>query len=476
MCGLAIAQVPRSKHIIFVALENHSYEQVIGNGDMPYFNALASQYSLLTQHYANQHDSLPALMWFVAGQAVVSSGSDTSVHDVNNLVRQANKAGHSWKIYAEKLPSVGYMGGDTTSGYVRHHNPLIYFTDIANSSTQQKNVVPFENHFESDVSAGTLPEYSYVIPDRYNDAHVGSLADADKWLQQNLGPLISSTDFQQDGILIITFDEGELSPDWDGRNKGGRVATVIVGPQVKRGYKSTTFYRHQNVLRTVCDALALSSCPVAGATAAPISEVFGDSTPPPPPTTGTNYVELISPAPNSTGNTSPLHVQATAHDDATVKTMAVYLDGTKVYSVAGPMVDTSLTVSNGTHRLTAKAWDSAGRVISTSTSLGIGGTTSGGGGTATSCPAPSTSKSVNVCSPAADAAVSSPVHLLATARDDSAGITAMAVYVDSVKVYSVKSAAIDASLSIGSGTHSLTVKAWDSAGAVFGQRQTFTVP
>jgi hypothetical protein len=43
LCGTCLSQVPRSRHVVVLTLENHSYEQVIGNPDMPYYNQLASQ-------------------------------------------------------------------------------------------------------------------------------------------------------------------------------------------------------------------------------------------------------------------------------------------------------------------------------------------------------------------------------------------------------------------------------------------------
>ena len=50
------AQVPQSKHVWVLTEENHSYEAVIGNSSMPYFNLLASQYGLATQYYSEEHN------------------------------------------------------------------------------------------------------------------------------------------------------------------------------------------------------------------------------------------------------------------------------------------------------------------------------------------------------------------------------------------------------------------------------------
>ena len=72
-----IAQnVPRSSHVWVITEENHSYEDVVGNSQMPYYNQLIDRYGLATQFYSDQHSSLPALMWLVAG-APVTQNNDT---------------------------------------------------------------------------------------------------------------------------------------------------------------------------------------------------------------------------------------------------------------------------------------------------------------------------------------------------------------------------------------------------------------
>src|ERR1051325_1070700 len=61
---------------------------------------------------------------------------------------------------------------------------------------------------------------------------------------------------QKDGILVILFDESTGS---DKQHGGGHVAAVVIGPKVKRGYKSTTLYQHQNTLKNLMNALGVSS-------------------------------------------------------------------------------------------------------------------------------------------------------------------------------------------------------------------------
>ena len=140
---------------------------------------------------------------------------------------------------------------------------------MANSS-EKLNLVPF-TRFSTDRVNNTLPNFSFIVPNLLHDAHDGTLSAADSWLKTNIAPLIASATFQKDGILIIVFDE---SFNTDTAHVGGHVATVVIGPKAKLGYKSTTLYQHQNTLKTVMKALGLSSFPGAASGAQDMGEFF----------------------------------------------------------------------------------------------------------------------------------------------------------------------------------------------------------
>src|SRR5579871_449706 len=97
--------VPRSSHVWMITEENHSYEEIVGNSQMPYYNQLIQQYGLATQFYSDQHSSLPALMWLVAGAAVEPNNDTVSCgHTEDNIVRELLKSGYSWRSYQSNLP------------------------------------------------------------------------------------------------------------------------------------------------------------------------------------------------------------------------------------------------------------------------------------------------------------------------------------------------------------------------------------
>jgi acid phosphatase len=177
-----------------------------------------------------------------------------------------------FRIYAEGIPQ-GYVGGNTGL-YLIRHNPFAMLSDIANNpAVANQTIWPF-SQFATDLANGTLPEFSYIVPDVNDDAHNGTPQQADTWLQANVvTPLSNDPAFQVsgDGLLIVDFDE---AADSDTSNGGGHVAPVLWGPMAKVGYTQTssTLYQHQSMLRTAMDTLGLPNPPAAAATAPSMSE------------------------------------------------------------------------------------------------------------------------------------------------------------------------------------------------------------
>ncbi len=265
----ALAQVPRVNHVFVVVEENHSYSSVVGSSSMPYLNSLISKYGLATKYYANTHPSIGNYFELTTGKIITNNDSYSSIVTSDNIVRHLMTAGRTWKSYAEGLPYTGYTGGNTGL-YIKHHNPFAYFSDVADSSNERMNLVPF-SHFSTDLTNHTLPNYSFIIPNACDDAHSCSLSTADYWLKTHIAPLLASSTFQNGGLLVIVFDE---SYSTDTAYGGGHVAMVVVSPYAKNGYRSSTFYQHQSTLRLTMQALGLTTFPGNGSTAPQMSEFF----------------------------------------------------------------------------------------------------------------------------------------------------------------------------------------------------------
>jgi len=90
------------------------------------------------------------------------------------------------------------------------------------------------------------------------------------------------------------------------------------------------------------------------------------------------------------------------------------------------------------------------------------------------CVAPATA-GIHVCSPAANATVSSQVSMSAAANGGTKPVTAMKAYIDGKQVAATPGGVLNASIPTAVGTHTLNVNAWNSAGTVFTFQSKFTV-
>jgi phosphatidylinositol-3-phosphatase len=264
----ASAAAAAPPHVVLVVEENRSFSTVYPSG-MPWLSALGNANGIATNYVSDESGSLLDYLWLSSGSGELgfgcSGGGCSKPITDDNIFRELSKAGLTWKVYADGLPSPGYMGGNTGE-YVKRHNPAVWYSDVINSSAQQQNVVPFPQ-FAADLASNNLPNYSIIVPDLQNDAHDGTIANADKWLQLYVAPLLSSPYFKPggNGVLFITFDNGD-------DDNAGHVFTAVVGPKVIPGVKVNTPFRHENTLRTTMKVLGLQ--PLANITSVAAMDEF----------------------------------------------------------------------------------------------------------------------------------------------------------------------------------------------------------
>ena len=368
----AFAQVPRSNHVYIVAEENHSYEHLVGSPYMPYLNSLLAKGGLATQFYANQHGSLENYLIVTSGQKLTDNNDTLAVFNVDNIERHLLTNGKTFKSYAQTLPYAGYTGL-YYNAYMKRHAPLPYYTDMANSSLIKNHDSAVQ--MATDIANHTLPNFAFITPDGDHDMHncgtnLGAcLWTADQWLKSNIGPLLASAPFQPggDGILIIWADEADLSTD----NRcsatvltgcGGHIVVAMIGPQIKAGYKSTTTYHHQSVLRTMLEALGTTAnFPAAANTAPDMREFFvGNTTP----TSSTGVVQVSSPT-SSTVTGPSVSLAASASGPNPITFMRIYVDNVSVASASTSKIAATVTMSKATHSVVFQAWDSKGNVYKT---------------------------------------------------------------------------------------------------------------
>jgi phosphatidylinositol-3-phosphatase len=259
-CG-TLATPPAHTHVIWVLMENHSYNTIIGSSQAPYINSLARACGLATNYHNISHPSLPNYVGMTSGLGYAalqkfkpdcnpSPGCSTSAASIFGQ-------GETWKAYEESMPSNCYP---VNSGeYAVRHNPPPYFSTLAGCSTFD---VPY-SQLASDLAAGTLPPFSFITPNVIDDMHDGTIADGDNWLKANLPTIFNSRQYRDGSTAVfLTWDEGEGGTAQNcaanTTDVGCHVATIVISPSTKPGTRSGTLFNHYSLLATAEQLLKLS--------------------------------------------------------------------------------------------------------------------------------------------------------------------------------------------------------------------------
>ncbi|MGB8890107.1 MAG: alkaline phosphatase family protein [Candidatus Korobacteraceae bacterium] len=478
------AQLPaspvRSNHVVVIMEENRSISEA--SEYMPYLKSLAEQYSQGMQVYSDSHGSWLAYGELTSGLAPFGGEGDggictgdgcTQTITIDNLVRHFSSQGITWRGYFQSMPQIGYLGYQYGE-YVRRHNPFAFYSDVVDYPAEQQNLLPADPYMLQDIENNHLANFTWISPDLDHDAHNGSddqqaLAAADAYLQTFVPQLLTSPPFQPggDGVLVVTFDEGELSGDNecggnnDPNNCGGHIWHVVIGPQVRNAYESNTHYKQGSELRMFCDLLGLTSCPGDGATSPAMSEFFqGDTC-----SASQDHTVVICSPPANSNVPSPVQITAAAKDNEyPITGMVAYANRQIVARSDGATLSASVPLNPGQYELVVRAWDSSGNYFSSQESF-----------TATSACTATQDHTVVICSPQANGSIPSPVQITAAAKDNEYPITGMVAYANGQIVARSSGSTLSGSVRLNPGQYQLVVRAWDSSGNYFSSQEGFRV-
>lgn len=262
-------------------MENEEYSSVIGNPAAPYENSLASTYALAANYTGVAHPSLPNYLGLVAGSTfgvtTDCQPSECSLPSSVTTIATLLDSHHlSWREYAESMPVNCSQVESPDALYLPKHNPFVYFSSVTgNSGTGapsaycDSHVVPM-SQFYLDLSAGHLPNFSFVTPNICDDAHSCPLSTGDAWLAGLVPRIVNSSSFSSTALFIV-YDEG--SPH-DLVGGGGFVPCILVSPFAKQGYVSHVSYSHYSLLATVEAIFDLGNLGRGDASASPMSDLF----------------------------------------------------------------------------------------------------------------------------------------------------------------------------------------------------------
>ena len=260
--------VPAFDHIFVVIMENHGYDEIIGNADAPYINQLASGYGVATNYVSVAHPSLPNYLALTSGDTfgITTDCTDCFQAAPNLVVDRVAASGRNWRAYMESMPSPGFVGDSYP--YVQKHNPFVYYDDLRNDPVQLANVVPASQLTADLETPQTTPAFGWISPNMQNDMHDGTIAQGDAWLSREIPQLLSAPAWaEQQSLLVITWDEDDNAP-------GNQVATLVIASQVPAGFRSAAAYNHYSLLRTIEVAWGLAPLTTNDAEANVMADFF----------------------------------------------------------------------------------------------------------------------------------------------------------------------------------------------------------
>jgi phospholipase C len=195
----------------------------------------------------------------------------------------------AWKYYSPCFKESGGScgGGGCTGCNGALLNAFDVIWRVRNGPEWGANVSMPETNIFNDISAGSLPAVSWVIPADDNSDHLASHVDnGPAWVASIVNAIGQSSYWNSTAIVIVWDDWGGLydhaSPSFLRDDQGGlgfRVPMIVVSAYAKQGkssqgYVSHTKYEFGSILKYIETNFNLPSLGTTDARAASIGDVF----------------------------------------------------------------------------------------------------------------------------------------------------------------------------------------------------------
>jgi phosphatidylinositol-3-phosphatase len=241
-------------HVVVVVMENQEQGRVLGSGHAPFLDRLARRGGVAANSYGVRHPSLPNYIALVSGSTQgITSDCTRCRANAPNVAGQLEQAHRTWRAYLEGLPAP--CARPAFAGrYAKKHDPLAYDDAIAASPARCRRRVPL-TRLAADVRGDRLPDLALITPNLCHDTHDCSIGAGDRFLTRLIPGLLPA--LGPHGFLVVTYDEGDSDRGCCGGSRGGRIATVVAGPDVAAGARMTRPIDHYGVLATIEDAFGL---------------------------------------------------------------------------------------------------------------------------------------------------------------------------------------------------------------------------
>ena len=267
--------------VFVILMENHNWADIKGSANAPYINnTLLPMASYCDQYYnpPGLHPSEPNYLWLEAGTnfGIFNNDPPSINHQSTtaHFVTQLKNAGISWKTYLENIDGLSCPLTDNYPYAVRH-NPFAFFDDVTTSSNPPcTSVMRPLTELQTDLASNTIARYNFITPNVCSDMHDSCpptnnpVKQGDDWLAQYVPLILNSAAYQNNGLIIITWDEGENGVD-------GPIGMIVLSSFARGGgFHNAIRYTHSSTLRTLQKIFGRTPYLGGAATAPDLSDLF----------------------------------------------------------------------------------------------------------------------------------------------------------------------------------------------------------
>jgi hypothetical protein len=266
---------PPAKHVVLVSLTGHTAAEAFGAGSpAPYLSRELPAQGVLLRHYHSTGPGALAngLTLLTGRRATPQAEADCPVYgercrsDAVSLPGELSDAARSWKAYAEgagaacRRPADGqdpWRAPRPGDAYAAFRVPFLYMEGLdADCAASVVDLASLPDDFSD---TDLAPSLAYVVPDLCHSGAelpcpevpgASGLERADAWLRDWIPRISASPAFQDDGLLVVLFDGGGVTPATPG---GPPPATgaIVISPFAAAGTVSPEPYDHLSLLRTL---------------------------------------------------------------------------------------------------------------------------------------------------------------------------------------------------------------------------------
>lgn len=262
MCNFAAQPPAVYKHVIWIWFENTDEQDVVSQSNAETFTSnVIDRCALATNYHNITHPSLPNYIAATSG-AVQGDAATTDCDPAacpqsqQSIFDQVHAAGAQWRQYIQTpQPPCG-------------RGTAAFYPSLASQCATSAVALgdPSTGALHTDLAAGTLPAYAFVLPDGSDNS--GPSADA--FLDALLTEIAASPTYKAgDTAVLITWDEGgtDRTPGEscdDATHAAGtaypgcQVAMIAVAPAVGQS-RSDEYFTHYSLLRTTDEMLGIST-------------------------------------------------------------------------------------------------------------------------------------------------------------------------------------------------------------------------